>query len=251
VKDSGAVEKTGPAPLLVGVTPSYPPMIFKQAGKIAGVEADLAKLLAQELHRPVQFVELRWEDQIDALIEGRTDIIMSAMSITRAREIRVRFTDHYFKSGLTAAFRVEDASKYKSQKSILGSSSTVGVIEATTGDVFVKRNFPNAGRIILLSRARAGAFELKRRGIDIFVHDAPSIIWLVSENEADLTSLWEPLNEEYVAWGVRIDDEPFLMLVNSILSDWKEDGTVNRVLKRWLPYLEGSKWPSRTEWSPE
>jgi len=117
--------------------------------------------------------------------------------------------------------------------------------------VFVKRNFPNAGRIILLSRARAGAFELKRRGIDIFVHDAPSIIWLVSENEADLTSLWEPLNEEYVAWGVRIDDEPFLMLVNSILSDWKEDGTVNRVLKRWLPYLEGSKWPSRTEWSPE
>ncbi len=74
--------------------------------------------------------------------------------------------------------------------------------------------------------------------IDIFVHDAPSIIWLVSENEAEITGVWEPLNEEYLAWGVRRDDQEFLTQVNGILKKWKKDGTLNKVLKRWLPYLE-------------
>ena len=40
------------------------------------------------------------------------------------------------------------------------------------------------------SRSRAtGALALRRRTIDVFVHDGPSIAWLVSANEADLAGL--------------------------------------------------------------
>ena len=42
--------------LRVGVAPYYPPIIFKQEGKIAGVEADLAHQLAKELGKQVKFV---------------------------------------------------------------------------------------------------------------------------------------------------------------------------------------------------
>jgi polar amino acid transport system substrate-binding protein len=230
-------------PLLVGVTPNYPPIIFKQSKGIVGIEADLARQLAEELGRTVRFVELRWDRQIPALLEGKTDIIMSGMSITGARKVRVNFADHYLTSGLVAMMLIENAEKYNSMEDVMYNYSTVGVVEGTTSDVFVNNNFKNLLNVVNLQKAGDAPVTLDRRSIDIFVHDAPSIMWLVSENEADLTALWEPLNEEYLAWGVRRNDEKLLIQVNSILNKWKKDGTLNRILLKWLPsqYLERFK----------
>jgi ABC-type amino acid transport substrate-binding protein len=239
-KDSVEFKSPDP-PLLVGVTPDFPPIVFKQAEKITGVEADLARRLAEELNKSIQFVELRWAQLIPALLEGKIDIIMSGMSITKARQVRIRFTEHYFKSGQLAAFRTEDTSKYDSIDSVINSKSVIGVVKGSTGDVFVKKNFPNADRIFELAKASDGAFDLNRRTIDLFVNDAPSIIWMVSENEADIMGLWQPLNEEYLAWGVRGDDQEFLTEVNNILKKWKEDGTLDGIMKKWVPYFEKLK----------
>lgn len=229
--------------LLVGVTPVYPPVIFKQGRKFAGIEADLARQLAIELGKQVQFVELAWKDQIPSLLAGKTDIIMSGMSITSKRKIRVNFTDHYLKSGLAVLMHVENSQIYYSIEDIQQSLLQVGVVEGTTSDVFVRKNFPNAMRIASYQRAGDAVAPLKNKSIDIFVHDAPSIMWLVSENEADLTALLHPLNEEELAWGVRRDDPELLKQINSILNKWKNDGTLNRILLKWLPsqYLERFK----------
>ncbi len=237
---TASVEEPRRPPLRVGVTPEYPPIIFKLGGKIAGVEADLARRLAQKLDRPVQFVDVWWENQISALLAGKFDIIMSGMSITRARKIRINFTDHYLKIGLLAAMRTEDAPRYKSLEIIKQTIGNVGVIKETTGDVFVQRNFPRANKIAFLN-AKAAAAELKRGSIDIFVYDAPAVAWLVSENEADLVALWEPFDEQYLAWGVRRDDPELLAFVNRTLGIWKRDGTLNRVLNRWIPDLKRSR----------
>ncbi len=221
--------------LRVGVTPDHPPIIFKQNEAMTGVEADMAKSLAEELKMPVRFVVLAWEDQIPALLDGKIDIIMSGMTATKAREIRIAFTEPYLKSGLIAAMRAEDVKKYSSKDGILNGYVTVAAVKNTTGDVFVKRNFPNAVRKTFLPNPNDGVNELKRRAIDIFIDDAPSVIWLVSENEADIAGFREPLNEEYLAWGVRKGDEKLLTDVNGILQRWKQDGTLNRVLGKWLP----------------
>jgi len=221
--------------LRVGITPDNPPIIFRQNEAITGVEADLARKLSEKLGRPIRFVVLPWEDQIKALLENRTDIIMSGMSVTKAREVRIAFAEPYLKSGLVAAMRAEDVKKYNSKESILNGYVTVGAVKDTTGDAFVKRNFPNAVKKTILPNAKDGINELKRRGIDIFIYDAPSVVWLVSENEADVAALWEPLTEEYLAWGVRKNDEKFLMDVNAVLQQWKQNGTLNMILKKWLP----------------
>ena len=222
--------------LRVGVTSTYPPIIFRQGGQIAGAEADLARLLGARLGRPVYFVEVPWDQQIESLMAGKTDIIMSGMSVTDARAVRIAFTEPYLEGGLMAAVRTEDARQYGSREALLQTSATVGVIERTTGDVFVQQSFPNARRVAL-SIASDGALALRRRTIDVFVHDGPSIAWLVSANEADLAGIWQPLNRESLAWGIRRDDPQLLAKVNEILRTWKQDGTLSDVLVRWLPYL--------------
>jgi polar amino acid transport system substrate-binding protein len=221
--------------LRVGVTPDYAPLIFRQNNRTTGIEADLARRLAEDLKDQVHFVALPWDDLIPALMDGRIDIIMSGMGVTKARQVRIAFTEPYLKSGLIAAFRAEDANKYTSKDSILDGSVAVGAVRDTTADAFVKKNFPNAVRKTSFPVAEDGASELKRRAIDIFVDDAPFIIWTVSENEADIAALWEPLTEEYLAWGVRKGDEKFLAELNNILNRWKQDGTLHEILRKWLP----------------
>lgn len=229
--------------LRIGITPDYPPMIFTVNEKITGVDADLARQLGKELNMPVQFVEMGWDQQIAALIEGRIDIIMSAMTITDARKVRIDFTDPYLKSGLVAAIRAEDTSKYKSAKDILSAFPAVGVIKGTTGEAFVRKEMSKSPRIVTLTKTSDAAYELKGRRIDVFIHDAPAVIWLVSENEADIKGVWEPFNEENLGWGVRKGDDALLRQVNTILAKWKQDGTLNDILKTWLParYLERFK----------
>jgi len=222
--------------LRVGVTPDSPPMIFTLNGKMTGVEADLAQGLGKELNRPIQFVNLEWEQLIPALLEGKIDIIMSGMTITEARKVRIMFTDYYLKSGLMSAMRAEDAAKYNSLQSLTEGYLSVGVIAGTTGEAYVRKNFKKVTRIIALPNTSYAANELRSRRVDIFVHDAPFIAWLVSENEAKIKGFWEPLNVEYIGWGVRRDDQEFLIRVNTIIRKWRQDGTLKEILSRWLPY---------------
>jgi ABC-type amino acid transport substrate-binding protein len=222
--------------LRVGVTPNYPPIIFKLKGQIIGMEADFAVRLGQALNRDVQFIELPWSDQINALLEGKVDIIMSGMTITEARKVRVGFTDSYFKSGLVAMMRAGDASKYDSPKKIQESISTVAVVKGTTGEVFVRNRFRSSTMVVVVKDPSEAPDLLNNRRIDLFVHDAPSIVWLVSENEATLKGLWEPMNEEYLGWAVSLVDQALLTKVNAALAGWKKDGTIKQVIKKWLPY---------------
>ena len=256
-------KEPAPIPLRVGVFPYYPPMIFKQKGEvkgaetdlatqlakpagrepqvlelgeIKGAEADLAMRLAKTLGREVQFIEFDWEQLTPALLDGRIDIIMSGMSITDARKARVRFADPYIKIGLVTLMRAEDAPKFNSLTNIRESFSTIGVVQGTTSETFVRRNFLKAANIISFQKASEAPNLLANMRIDLFVHDAPSVVWLVSQNEGTLKGFWEPFNEEYLGWAMRPEDQDLIRQVNSVLGNWKKDGTLKEILTRWLPY---------------
>jgi len=239
-QDSQDLRPPQAEPLRIGMTPVSPPMIFMLDGRYAGVEADFARLLARKFGRAVYFLPMGWDKLIPALMEGKVDLVMSGMTATRARQMRIRFTDPYFSARLVVAMRSEDANKYDSREKILKTSGNVGVIPGTTADAFVQKSLVHARRVAI-AEVRHAAQELKNKRIDLFMSDGPGIVWLVSENEAEISGFWEAFSEEPLAWGVRRDDEELLNSVNGILATWKTDGTVDKVLTRWLPYLERIK----------
>jgi ABC-type amino acid transport substrate-binding protein len=225
------------APLRVGVTPVFPPVIYKEDGKIIGVEADLARVLGAELGRPVQFVELDWEDQIPALTEGRTDIIMSGMSITPARQLRITFAKPYLVTGQMALVRREDAYRYA-----LGFPSRpegpVGVVRATTGDFLVQQEFPNIKRKEY-SSSEAAAKALMKKRVNLFICDAPTIWWLAGLHEADgLVGVPFLLSQEQLAWGVTRANTDLLDQVNRAQDKLQQEGQISRIVKRWIPLFK-------------
>ena len=239
-----SAEKTSQAgqPLLVGVTPDFPPLAFKQGDQLVGVEVELARLLGEELGRPVRFVQVKWDEQIPALLNKKTDIIMSSMTVTRERQVRIAFTEPFMRSGLVAAVRHEDVWKYPTTESVRNYAGVVGIVPNTTSDSFVRKFLPYAQQSYL-SSPRHAANELELRRIDMYIGDAPTVIWLVSENESSISGIWQPLNEEYLAWGVRKDDQNLLARVNIAIAQFRNDGRLNMILSKWLPkqYLEKMK----------
>jgi ABC-type amino acid transport substrate-binding protein len=234
---NGVKTGQGPGnPILVGVTPNYPPIIFKMNEQITGLEADLAQRLAEELKRPVKFVELGWQEQIPTLLEGKIDIIMSGMTITKARQVRITFSQPYLTSGLMIAFSSENVSQYPSLKAIIESFPAVGFVAGTTGEVYARNTFREGNRMVPVKSGAEAALALKNRRFDIFVYDAPAVAWMVSENEADLKLLPELLNIEYLGWGLRQDDKELLETVNALLSKWKNDGALKETILKRLPY---------------
>jgi polar amino acid transport system substrate-binding protein len=161
---------------------------------------------------------------------------MSGMSITRARQVRVEFTEPYLKNGLVAMMRTRDKEKFDTKEEILGANVRIGVKGGTTGDAFVQQRIPNAVRVAVQTPSDA-AWELRNRRVSLFIHDGYSIAWLVSENEAELTATWTPLTEEHLAWAVRRQDADLLQAANTLLARMKEDGTLTSVIRRWLPYM--------------
>jgi len=222
--------------LRVGVTPIAPPIIFKQGQKITGVEAELAKKLAKELDKSEQFVVLEWDDLIPALLDNRIDIIMSGMTVTTMREVRIAFTNPYLRVGQMALVRRKDLNKYTSAPTITFSNTRVGVEKGTTGDFLVQQEFPYAQRVPFES-VEKGAQALIEGGIDMLIYDAQETGWIGSEKEAEgLAPVPTLLTNENLAWDVRRDDRELLKSVNSILQKWEDNGSLRELIKHWMPY---------------
>jgi polar amino acid transport system substrate-binding protein len=229
------------APLRVGVTPDYPPLIYAAPdGGYDGLEIDLAFALADRLGRKLEFVELKWADQIAALLEGRTDIIMSGMSATPARRVRIEFSDPYLETGLLALIRRKDAQKFKAPEDLVHHMARLGFQKGATAQAYVQGQLSNTTSRAFMT-PDDGALEVQRKRIDAFVHDGPGAGWLASKYDADLTVILTPLSRERLAWGVRRGDEALLKELNQTLAAWKDDGSLDRMLNRWLPYHEKMK----------
>jgi ABC-type amino acid transport substrate-binding protein len=239
-KTGGPSSETGGNILRVGVCPDYPPLIFKANGKLMGAEVDFARELSRALDRPIGFIELKWDDLIEALLQARVDIVMSGMTITEARKVRVAFSEPYLKLGIMPLVRSRDRDKYLTAESIFNGYARIGVQKGTTADALANREIKSANAINYLAPSDA-YFYLTSRRIDVFLHDGPAVIWLAAQHEADLDAPRVELTKDELGWAMRKDKVELLNTVNQVLAQWKNNGTTRRILNKWLPEIHKSK----------
>ena len=232
--DTGAPH---PAALRVAVPPNIPPYAFRQNGELVGLEVDFAHEMAAALGRPLDLVEIGFEDLIPAVRAHRVDMVMAGMTITRARQVQIAFSDSYLRSGLLAMMRRGDVSRFKKVSSILGTVEPIGVVSGTTAERFVREHMADAP-VMVYPDVRAAMNELRTRRVTLVVHDAPVAIWYASGNEADFGVLLDLLDDEPLGWGLARDNESLTSAVNGVLARWRSDGTRDRILGRWVQYWQ-------------
>jgi len=220
--------------LRVGITPNMPPFAFKEKGQLAGMEVDFALALAKELGREATFVEMKWEELIPALQANKIDIIMSGMSFTPERAAVVLFTEPYLRSGQKALVRRADAPDYTFPGLIARTDRRVGVEKGTTGEYLVEGAFKNA-KMRTFSSAEEGTLALIDKKIDLFIHDAPTILWMAGQYQNQgVTAALPALSEDLNLWAVSRQKPALAQAANASLRTWASNGTLNAILRRWV-----------------
>ncbi len=227
-----------PSILRVGVSTNAPPLIYKNNNKVIGLEADLARRLAEYTGKKAHFVELNWKNQIDALENNEIDIIMSGMSVTAARQYRIAFSNPYLRSGQILLVRLQDKAQFTTGiYSLMNSSHIIGTITNTTGDLFITKTI-NGAEVKHFTKSADAVKALINKQIDAFVYDAPMICHYAAINENNkLVPILTLATEEYIAWGIRKEDTELLNQANAFLADLKNKQQLQRMIRTWIPYM--------------
>jgi len=219
--------------LRVGVTPNYPPIIFKEGGQIAGVEAEFARKLAHRLGEQVKFVEMPFDQLLPALDAGRIDIIMSGMTVTDVRTPLAQFCEPYATTGQALLVRAPDLWTYSYPQVIFAIKTRIGVEKGTIADLLAKRRCPKA-TIVTFPSPEAAVEALKAKRVDVVMADAP-VIWRLAADKAGLVPVSRLLTQESLAWAVRRGDTNLLNAANAALQKWHADGTQARIIQSYFP----------------
>ena len=221
--------------LKVGMSADYPPLQYKQDGRIVGIEADNAKAVAEILGRPLSLFEYSFDELIPALEQGRIDVIMSGFSITAERSQRVTFADPFMEVGQMAIMHKDRVANFAQPWAIYREGIRIGVEPGTTGAEFAAREL-NEARISFYADPPAAFAGLRAGEIDLYVHDAPTSWSLANSLENDdLISTYKPLTTEYLAWAVRKGNDQLAGDLNRALRDMKSRGTLQYIVNRWIP----------------
>ena len=221
--------------LRVGLSPDYPPLAYKQDGKLTGIEVLAAKNLASQLKRDVKFVEKTFDELVPALQAGEIDIIMSGMTITPERANLVNFTKPYLDAGQMAIIRFADAGKFAFKGAIFRPGAKVAIQKNTATEKFARQHLPNA--VISEEESLEDCFAALKQGkVDFMVHDAATS-WMLSQDrdKQDLMSLNHAMTEEHLGWAVAKDNPALLDAVNKQLDAMQKSGMMRAIINTWIP----------------
>ena len=218
----------------VGMSAGQPPYNMKNRdGKIIGMDADLAELLAASLEVELEIVEMPFSELLDSLESGKVDLIISGMTATLQRNMRAAFVGPYMLSGKSILARSETIAALKSED-MNREDLKIAALAGSTSERFVRLRAPNANLTPTDTYDRAVEM-LMDNDVDLFVADM-GIVMLsrLRAPEAGLVSSAQPLNVEPIGIAVPANDPLLLNLVQNYVQALASGGALEQLRKKWF-----------------
>ncbi len=221
--------------LRVGMEPGYMPFeLTNQKGEIIGFDVDMAKAMAAAMKVELELVSTAWDGIIPALLTDKFDVIMSGMTLTQERNLKVNFADPYILIGQSVLLKKDLAATVKSYKDLNNAKFTVASKLGTTGEQATKKMIPNA-KYISYETEQEGVIELVNGKIDAFIYDLPfNAIAVNQKGQGKIVHLSEPFTKEPLAWAIRKGDPDFLNWLNNFMQQLKYDGVYDKINQKWF-----------------
>ncbi len=225
--------------LRVGFEAGYMPFeMTDKKGNFVGFDIDMAKEMAKAMGVKFVPVNTAWDGIIPSLITGKFDIIMSGMTVTQERNLKVNFADPYIIVGQTILLHKKHDGAVKSYKDLNDPKYIVTSKLGTTGEQAVKRMIPKCTYKSFETETEA-ALEVVNGKADAFVYDLPfCVVFLAQQGAGNLVFLDQPFTYEPLAWAVNKGDPDFLNWLNNFLRQVKNDGRYEQIYNKWIKSTE-------------
>lgn len=210
----------------MGTEGAYPPFNFiNDNNELEGFEIDLGNEMCERAGLTCEWVINDWDTIIPNLVAGNYDTIIAGMSITEARSEIISFTQNYKEPDPSryAALIGTDASVIDSGV-IATQSNTVqaGYVAETDADLL---EFPTPDETIAAVRAGEA---------DAVLADGDFLRPIVEES-SDLEFIGDPMHiGGGVGMGLRQSDNELRETFDAVITEMKEDGSLNALLIRWF-----------------
>jgi polar amino acid transport system substrate-binding protein len=228
--------------LRVGMEPGYMPFQMKDTkGNIIGFDVDMAKAMAKAMGVKLEIVPTAWDGIIAGLLTDKFDIIMSGMTITQERNLKINFANPYISVGQTIIADKKHAGK--TWKELDKPEYTIVTKLGVTGEIAARKMFSKA-KIRTFETEADAAQEVLNGKADAFVYDKPYNAVFYSQKAATgkIIHLDEDLTYEPLGWAIRKGDPDFLNWLDNFLNQVKNDGVYDKIYTKWF---ERDAWQKR------
>ncbi len=158
----GAIKQRGE--LRVGMQVGYVPfqMVGNQ-GNVVGFDAELAAMVAKSLNVGLRIIRQNWQELIPSLRDGRTDVIISGMTVTAERNSEVMFTEPLVETGRMFLVHLMNADRFNSLNDLDKQGVFVISVPGGLGELRLREMLPNAAYREFPERSQAVKEVLERR----------------------------------------------------------------------------------------
>ncbi|MFI0900069.1 ABC transporter substrate-binding protein [Streptomyces sp. NPDC020983] len=231
----------------VGTDASYAPMEQTKDGQIVGIDPDIGAALGEKLGVTFKFTNGKFDGLITSLQTGRSDIVMSAMSDTKARQQGlddkgktigkgVDFVD-YYNSGSSLLVRKGNPKGVKALADLCG--MTVAVQRGTIyEDAFKKQKTACGAKGLTIQAFDTDAeaqTRVKAGGAVADLNDTPVAAYIAqtSGNGTDFEVAGAPSDAGPFGIAVSKDDPQLRDALKAAMDAIVADGTYAKILQKW------------------
>lgn len=241
--------------LRVGLSGNQPPFNMKDKdGRLVGLDVDVVSAMALSMGVKLRFVEMPFKELLPALESGKVDIVVSGLTITPRRNMRVAFVGPYVVSGKSVLTQSERLEADATLGDLDRSDMKVVVLAGSTSESFARRAFPRAR--IETADAYDGAVQMVlSEQADAFVADRPILVVTMMKNpDEDLRISNTPLTIEPIGIAVSAGDPLWLNFLQNTLGAMEAAGLLADFEQRWFldaSWIDQVRFNSKSEASSE
>ncbi len=220
--------------LVVGTSASYPPLTFKaKNGKVYGLDMDLAQAIAASMGVKLRTEIIPFDELLPALEKGKIDMIISSMTITPQRNLRVAYVGPYFISGQSILTTKAEALNINSAADVNKPEFSISVPRGTTTEQIAKKLLPKANIIVVKNTDEALKLVLNKKA-KAMMADFPYVTVEAFRNKDKGLVANPPFSMEPLGIAIRQDDPLFLNFLENLLNMLRGDGLLTAMTQRWF-----------------
>lgn len=215
--------------LVMATNAEFPPYEFHDGGEIVGIDAEIAKAIADELGMELEIEDIAFDSIIPEITSGKADMGLAGMTVTEDRKQSVDFTDTYAKA--SQKIIVKEDSAIASPDDLTG--VIVGVQQGTTGDIYVSDLEADGTTVERYNKGFEAVQALSQGKIDAVVIDGEPAKTFVAQTEG-LKVLEESFTDEEYAIAVKKGNTELLEKINGALKTLKDNGTLDEIVAKYI-----------------
>ena len=213
--------------LVMATNAAFPPYEMVEGSEIVGIDAEIAKLIADDIGRELIIEDMAFDSVIAAVQTGKADIAMAGLTITEDRKKNIDFSIPYTEAAQVIV--VKNDSPVTSPDDLSG--KTIGVQIGTTGDIYAEDI--EGATIERYSKYFEAINALLQDKIDAVIVDREPAKVFVSDS-GELKMIDEEFTLEEYAIGVSKENKELLDQINASLKKFQDSGDIDKIINKYI-----------------